>query len=600
MRHLKVCASVLALSIVAFSSAAQAQTYGRLVVFGDSLSDNGNLFRATRGTNPPSPPYFQGRFSNGPVFTELLGFPNLQNFGAVTGNVNNAFGGARTDLQASPPSLQVQLNAYLGGGGRFGAGDLVSVYGGANNIFQSIQAASTSANPLGFLTGVSVTAANDIGALTGRIAAAGAGTVVVYNLPNLGATPQFATGPAAQLVNLGGSAAFNARLATQVAAAAQANTATNFILVDVERANAAVRSSPAVFGFANITTPCLNVATGAVCSNPDSFLYFDGVHPTAAGHRFLAAVAADYLFYGARGAATVAQAEAALGHREQALDAALQQMEGELEEGPQLAVSIEGAEASEDARGDVPDIERSTVSLRAAVNTRLSPTMSAGVMGSVARSDVEAGPLSFEARSLGVDAFVGWRSGPVFVKGVFGGGLDEYDDIARVTGVGPLVQSADRVTGSTVSGTLQAGWVGRYGGLSVSPRAALSAVRVEVDSYEEVGFSARHAVAAREVEAFGAEASVRLEAELGSQLTGHLEGGYGDYLSYDGDAAIALVDNPAKPLTISPEDPGRGFLVDAGVDGRVFGGWQLGVAYRGRFDDGSQSHAALLKLNLRR
>jgi len=56
----------------AMASAASAQTYGRLVVFGDSLSDNGNLY-AISG-QPTSPPYFQGRFSNGPVFTELLGF----------------------------------------------------------------------------------------------------------------------------------------------------------------------------------------------------------------------------------------------------------------------------------------------------------------------------------------------------------------------------------------------------------------------------------------------------------------------------------------------------------------------------------------------
>src|SRR5690606_31407064 len=128
--------AVAAVGVIA--STANAQTYGRLVVFGDSLSDNGNLYAVTGGTNPVSPPYYQGRFSNGPVFTELLGF-NAGRYTAgapVTGSVNYAFGGARTDNAANPPGMRNQLLAYLGGGGTFGDNDLVSILGGANNIFQ--------------------------------------------------------------------------------------------------------------------------------------------------------------------------------------------------------------------------------------------------------------------------------------------------------------------------------------------------------------------------------------------------------------------------------------------------------------------------------
>jgi outer membrane lipase/esterase len=271
-----------------------------------------------------------------------------------------------------------------------------------------------------------------------------------------------------------------------------------------------------------------------------------------------------------------------------------------VEEGLQLKVMAEGAQANEDARGDIPDIERSTVSFRAAVNGRVSPSTAVGLLASISESDTDAGALSFETRSLGVDAYLGWRSGPVFVNTVFGGSVDEYDDVLRTTGVGPLVHTADRITGSTISGKLQGGWRGEFGGLSVSPRAALSALRVEVDAYEEVGSAARQAIAARQVEALGAEASVRVEAPIGSAFKGHVEAGYGDYVSYDGDVAVALVDNPAKPFVISEDGPGRGFLVAAGVEGQVFGGWGLGVSYRGRFDEGSDSHAALLTLALRR
>ena len=137
LRGAALAALTLAAS-AALATAASAQSYGRLVVFGDSLSDNGNLYLASGGTQPPSPPYFQGRFSNGRVFTELLGF-NPANFnGAVTGSINFAYGGSRTDNNvAFPPGMRQQLTTYLGRGGVFGANDLVSILGGANNIFQA-------------------------------------------------------------------------------------------------------------------------------------------------------------------------------------------------------------------------------------------------------------------------------------------------------------------------------------------------------------------------------------------------------------------------------------------------------------------------------
>ena len=160
-------AAAAALAVAAMgavASAANAQTYNRVVVFGDSLSDNGNLYLATGGTTPLSPPYYQGRFSNGPVFTELLGF-NVGRYAAgapVTGSINYAFGGARTDSALSPPGMRNQLLAYLGAGGAFGANDLVSILGGANNIFQGIGPAVLSGTPQPFMQNVATLAAADV------------------------------------------------------------------------------------------------------------------------------------------------------------------------------------------------------------------------------------------------------------------------------------------------------------------------------------------------------------------------------------------------------------------------------------------------------
>jgi outer membrane lipase/esterase len=595
-KTLWACASALTAMLAA--SAAAAQTYDRLVVFGDSLSDNGNFSRLVGGAPPapPSPPYFQGRFSNGPVFTELLGF-NLQPFGATAGSVNNAFGFARTDLQTTPPSLQVQLNAYLAAGGQFGPRDLVTVYGGANDIFQGIAPAAVSANPAAAIGATATGAAANIGLIVNRVAGAGAGTILSPNLPGLGTTPAFAGGPAQPLADLA-TITYNAAHRAQLFAAAAANPNTNIVLVDIDRAYAYLRANPAAFGVTNVTTPCLNTTTGTLCATPDTFLFWDEVHPTATGHRFFAATTLDYAFYGARGAATATQGEAALDHREGALDAALGHLDAEMDDVPALTLTIEGGEGSEDARGDVPDVDRSSLHLRAAIAHRMTATLAGGVLLSVSDSDVDAGALSFNARSLAADGFLGWRSGGMFVNGVVGLSAEEYDDIRRLAGVGVVAHTAGRVDGHSYGGKLQAGWRGQFGGATVSPRAAISAVHVEVDPYGEDGPIARHAVQAREVETVAAEAALRFEAPLGG-FASHLEAGYGDFLSYDGDVTTALVDNPARPITLSIEEPGRGFLLNTGLRGRVMGGWELGAGYRGRFDDGSDSHAALVSLTLR-
>ncbi|MDZ4862057.1 MAG: SGNH/GDSL hydrolase family protein, partial [Gemmatimonadota bacterium] len=137
-RGLRALSLVGALVIALVS--AQASAYSALYVFGDSLSDTGNVFAATGGTNPP-PPYFNGRFSNGPVWVETLS-TNL-GLGAVNpsllGGKNFAWGGATTGGTPPPAipgtSLTQQVAGYLVGvGGVADASGLYVVWGGGNDV----------------------------------------------------------------------------------------------------------------------------------------------------------------------------------------------------------------------------------------------------------------------------------------------------------------------------------------------------------------------------------------------------------------------------------------------------------------------------------
>ena len=65
-------AITVAATLMVMTSIASAGTFSNVFVYGDSLSDTGNIYAATGGTIPLSPPYYNGRFSNGILADEYL------------------------------------------------------------------------------------------------------------------------------------------------------------------------------------------------------------------------------------------------------------------------------------------------------------------------------------------------------------------------------------------------------------------------------------------------------------------------------------------------------------------------------------------------
>ena len=65
-----VACSVVA--ILAMMSIASACAYSNVFVYGDSLSDLGNIYKVSMHTIPQSPPHYIGRFSNGPLAVEYV------------------------------------------------------------------------------------------------------------------------------------------------------------------------------------------------------------------------------------------------------------------------------------------------------------------------------------------------------------------------------------------------------------------------------------------------------------------------------------------------------------------------------------------------
>lgn len=112
MKKIIVCLLLLFINI-----AAHAEKINKLVFFGDSLSDNGNVYALLLHFVPKSPPYFDGRFSNGPVWAE--DFAKYYQARQAIDYKIYAYGGATavfhlpTSKFISPTTLELEVNKYL-------------------------------------------------------------------------------------------------------------------------------------------------------------------------------------------------------------------------------------------------------------------------------------------------------------------------------------------------------------------------------------------------------------------------------------------------------------------------------------------------------
>ena len=146
----------------------------QLVVFGDSLSDNGNAAIFAAGLGIPFPP-----LSNGPLWVDhlaaKLSLPDPQPFLALTGGTNYAVATAQTGsngLSGVSDQLAVFAAAHPGGAP---ADALYTLWAGANDIFNG-------ANP--------VLAADNIFNNILSLAAGGGKYFLWLNMPDLGLTPR--------------------------------------------------------------------------------------------------------------------------------------------------------------------------------------------------------------------------------------------------------------------------------------------------------------------------------------------------------------------------------------------------------------------------
>jgi phospholipase/lecithinase/hemolysin len=278
---------VLLLSFL-FPLKVLAQKYDEIYVFGDSFSDTGNVFKATGGAIPPSP-YYQGRFSNGPIWVEYL----TNDLGLTSNPTTNfAIGGATTRFDnigiAGLPGLQQEIKDFTAAYESADPKALYIVWAGTNDYLDYLSGGVP--NPTETVTNLAT-------AVT-ALAADGAKNIMVANLLDLGKLP----GTRVNSQISGGlstlTSVHNSDLTATLDDLSQKLSPVNIIPLNVNYLFNRFFTTPREFGFTDITDSCLGNSVLAnlppapsqpeAChTNPNQFLFWDSVHPTTAADKLL-------------------------------------------------------------------------------------------------------------------------------------------------------------------------------------------------------------------------------------------------------------------------------------------------------------------------
>lgn len=262
--------NLLGLLFLVFTSSS-ASAYTSISVFGDSFFDGGDTDTAVvsyfklfgGGVTPP--PYANFRFTNGPTSAEYLAtnlgmndtshFFNFAVGGAKTSNILSGV----TDYLATNPTLDSQGLFVINGGGNDLAvtPNSITATSAAKNITDSIVALNAS----------------------------GAKNFLVIGLPILGTSPAFNGAPQADIDALAAlSAEFNSALSNGINLLPLTGN-TKIMLFDTVGVLNQGRVDAAANGITNTSDACL--INGVACANPDTYIFWDGIHLTTKVHSYL-------------------------------------------------------------------------------------------------------------------------------------------------------------------------------------------------------------------------------------------------------------------------------------------------------------------------
>ena len=488
-----LAASALAAGFVAAAAPAQAQRIERIVAFGDSYADDGNLFELLGIPRPAV--YPNGRFSNGTNFidtlSQILSVP-VDNFaigGAFTGNGNINGPGI--------PGFVTEYQSFLAGGGpaafprvsgSFGPQDLVAISIGGNDARayeRSLGLAPSSAQIAGLIAGVPAQAQARVTETTtglNALYAAGARNFTflvgdVGRLPEVRGLPVAAVGTAY-------ANAYNAGIQNSLSTIAAQGAIVNYL--DLSLIGNVVEGNLAAFGLQSAGA----CPIACVTTNPellDRYLFYvDQVHLTSAGFAIVGRYAARqleaplHLEAQADTALTVATSFGDL------LDQRLDLGSADEGEGPPLRLFATGSYAQSNRDASQTSLGHRSEGFTGAIGVEYDGGQwLAGAIVGTSRGETELNGATgrIESDALHLGAYASWSNGNAFIEAY--GGLGRVDLDIRRDAVIDEIEAAPQA--DTMVAGARLGYLFDLGQLKVGPFVGIDFARAQIESYTEAG-----------------------------------------------------------------------------------------------------------------
>ncbi|WP_299792262.1 autotransporter domain-containing protein [uncultured Marivita sp.] len=465
---------------------AEELRFDDLYIIGDSLSDAGAYSQSVIAGGMGALPVINYKFlTNAPdgsslTYGEVLGQelglslgPNVYSGVPAAGQGEVALGGTiyaeggsrvtdpqgigfNPSLGITTRSLSEQVDRLLADRAEFGDNDLVILWGGANDVFAQAGAVGGGLIAPQDAAANMAQAASELVGLVERVRDAGAESVIVVTIPDIGTTPfGIASGPQGAGLQTALTDAFNNTLLASIGDRA--------VIVDSQKLLGAVQADPAKYGFtapnAAVVPACPDTALSCVqgfnaSADSEDRVFADGVHPTTAAHQIFGQAAFAGLQAATQtGAISVATMTALRQHGlsiENRMNPTVLRTTDENGNARRREVgevdvyaSLDIGRFEADAQQVTPGIEGSTKVLKAGADIAVAPnaTIGAGI-------SLDYGEVDFDNDAGGFDSdlVIGVVFGQIalspkyYLNAAFGGGRIDVDDITRSFTLGPATE----------------------------------------------------------------------------------------------------------------------------------------------------------------
>lgn len=638
-------------------------TFNSVVVFGDSLSDAGNISLATA---PSIQPPLEFTTNPGAVAVQNVASGLGYSLSAsLAGGTDYAWGGAGINnnspgTPAAVPTITSQVNAYLATSS-VNPRALYTMWGGANDIFnaatsvaagataqqliaqtlaaeasQAVTAGLIPNNPVAIAAfeaqitptvtaqvnaqvaaaaGVSslqtaaqaqttiVAAAQQEVKLIGQLQAAGAKNIVVFNLPNIGLTPEAleqGASAASSLTTL--SVIYNSQLNAGVGQLGK-----GIIPVNAFALLGQVVANPGAYGFTNVTTPACGVGSSSVQCGPQgaglpysyapganqTYLFADGVHPTTAADVMLSQVVLSEL--AAPQQISLLQEAPLAAVTAQTAVVRNQMLADNFGSTTRAFASIGYSNQQFDQRAGAPKTTSNNVDLTVGADVHASDSISAGVALGIGEhyADVSGGG-GYDLQAITGLGYLTWHTGGAYA-GVYGDfGQASFTDVNRVFMIGAdRTHESGKTDGSYVGLGLHGGYWFDLASLKTGPFVNFEYQNVKINGYSESGNDATAMW-------FGRQQRNAVVSTLGWRLQGHWQYDSMDLAPYvelgwnhDSRASTDMVTAGLNSMNGSFEM--AGFTPDknwgsanVGLTAQITSNLSGWIAYNGHFADNSQ------------